>query len=537
MSESLENEIRSLRVLFWSERDPSGYGFASLADAYRRAGDLAEARELIADGLDRHPNFASGHVVAAWVARDRGDVEAARNSLERVLQLDPENVVALRELGELAQEDGREREALSYYTRLQELEPGDSAVDERVGRLRGLEGAEVGAEAEEASGEDEVVESEAVAPVADEAEAEAEVVEPPAPEEPEDFGEHEELEVLEEPVDLEEPVHEALDEPEELEELDLADAAADLTREEEGWAEEPAAEDEDEGELYTATMAELYVRQGLHARAKDVYERLLEADPENEAFRERLAEVREIVEGSPRQEEASGEVEEVWAVEDAPAGGEETGAEERSESEDEVEVLAHGAAQSPSEEIETPFAWSAETEAEGVAPTTDVTDGRTTADYFEDLLAWVPGAIPVESLAPETEAAEPESGEAHPGGAEPAAVPVESLSPEPPAPEEVGEEAVSIESLAPDALPEAEAPPTAGVVEVEEAEEVESQAVPIESLAPDVEVEERADVGAVPIESLAPDAVPEDDGGEEAGSGGDDEEMDDFQKWLNSMGR
>jgi hypothetical protein len=60
---------------------------------------------------------------------------------------------------------------------------------------------------------------------------------------------------------------------------------------------EPAAEDvevEDADAIhYTRTMAELFVRQGLHARALDILRHLLRRDPGNEVVRARVVELEE----------------------------------------------------------------------------------------------------------------------------------------------------------------------------------------------------------------------------------------------------
>ena len=50
MTEALEQEIRTLRALQSSERDPEGRVFAPLADAYRRAGRIPEAVQLLNEG-------------------------------------------------------------------------------------------------------------------------------------------------------------------------------------------------------------------------------------------------------------------------------------------------------------------------------------------------------------------------------------------------------------------------------------------------------------------------------------------------------
>ncbi|HIF21688.1 MAG TPA: tetratricopeptide repeat protein [Gemmatimonadetes bacterium] len=88
MTESLEGEIRILRSLFWSDRDPDGRGFAQLADAYRRDGDPKQAFELLGDGLDRQPDFSPGHVVATRLYLEQGLFSEAEISARRALDLD-----------------------------------------------------------------------------------------------------------------------------------------------------------------------------------------------------------------------------------------------------------------------------------------------------------------------------------------------------------------------------------------------------------------------------------------------------------------
>lgn len=91
MSQSTEQEIRRLRVLFGSDRDPEKRAFAPLADALIRRGAVHEAAALLADGLARLPDFATAHVVRARLAEVQGDREAIASAVFRVLELDPGN--------------------------------------------------------------------------------------------------------------------------------------------------------------------------------------------------------------------------------------------------------------------------------------------------------------------------------------------------------------------------------------------------------------------------------------------------------------
>jgi len=123
VSESLEQEIRTLRSLYWSERDPEGRAFAPLADAYLRAGETKEALDLLTDGTTRHPGFSSGHVVAARLFLQQGMLSEAELSARRVLELDAENVVALESLAQVLQATGASEEAARLAATLAELDP------------------------------------------------------------------------------------------------------------------------------------------------------------------------------------------------------------------------------------------------------------------------------------------------------------------------------------------------------------------------------------------------------------------------------
>ena len=94
MPDSLKDEIRILSRSFRSERDPDGRAFAPLADAYLRSGDVAKAEEVVREGVARLPDFATGHLVAARIARARGDLQRTRAHADRVISLDPGNALA-----------------------------------------------------------------------------------------------------------------------------------------------------------------------------------------------------------------------------------------------------------------------------------------------------------------------------------------------------------------------------------------------------------------------------------------------------------
>lgn len=491
MTASLEQEIQTLREIQGSEHDPEGRVFVHLADARRRNGELDEALELLEEGLERHPEFSSAHVVAGWVHRDRGEKHEAGSAFRRVLELDEENTAALRGLGELAEARGGLNAALGWFRRLVALVPEDEEI---AGRIRTLEeqlGLDAGGELESAEAFSEL--------------DEIMVGEAPTDEERDEFARMDsvgdasdlgDILTMGEPLDEGEEVAAAEEGAAELSGPDEAEDEGHVADEAEAEGEEWEPEDGGDEEVRTKTMGELYARQGLFEKAVEVFEHLAEERPDDERLRVRLTELREKAE------------------EGAPAVGAAATAEES------VETLARemSSGEGATGDLDTPFAWEEDPRDEGFAGGEEEA-GEPISTYLGRLLTWepgdtaelpgsAPGAVPVESLAPDTEAA-----------AE--AVPIESLAPDAPTPDAAPDATpVPIESLAPDAgaaasAPEEERP----ALPLDDDEGPEPMVVMAESSGEAPGEVPGEDV--VPIESLAPDQSPPAD--------------DDFDRWLDRL--
>lgn len=74
---------RVLTAIRGRSRAPTPAETSVKADRSRREGRLQEAARLIASGLERNPNHASGHL-------EEGDLDASRRHLERALRLYPD---------------------------------------------------------------------------------------------------------------------------------------------------------------------------------------------------------------------------------------------------------------------------------------------------------------------------------------------------------------------------------------------------------------------------------------------------------------
>jgi len=135
VSDPIDQEIRILRAIFWSERDPEGRAFVPLADAYLRKGSPDEALSLLEDGLGRHPDFASAHMVAARAYRAVGARGSVHRALGSVLELDPGNASALRMKGELAESEGNTAVALTAFREALDRNPDYEDLPGRIERL------------------------------------------------------------------------------------------------------------------------------------------------------------------------------------------------------------------------------------------------------------------------------------------------------------------------------------------------------------------------------------------------------------------
>jgi len=83
------------------QSDPASIAFAALAEEYRRAERYDEAIDTCKAGLVRHPSYLSAHVTLGRAYIEVGRLRDAREELEYVLKLAPENLAAIRGLAEI----------------------------------------------------------------------------------------------------------------------------------------------------------------------------------------------------------------------------------------------------------------------------------------------------------------------------------------------------------------------------------------------------------------------------------------------------
>lgn len=108
--------------------DPSSLVFLQLGEALRRRGDLDVALLVALRGVERHPQLADAHDLAARVAADRGDLDRAVAEWETVLQYAPDHIGARKGLGFVCFQLGRLADAAAHLGVALAANPADASL-------------------------------------------------------------------------------------------------------------------------------------------------------------------------------------------------------------------------------------------------------------------------------------------------------------------------------------------------------------------------------------------------------------------------
>jgi tetratricopeptide (TPR) repeat protein len=306
-------------ISFWTEiqrfedmlvADPRSLSFAPLSELYRKLGLLDDAVSVAKKGCELHPEYAGGFFALGSAYFDKGLKNESRTALERVVRLSPENLRAQKLLGQLyveAGETGLAQRALEQVLQqnpedsesallLQSL-PATTQVEAEELDDEFLEDLEIIEDLEELEELSEVPAAAGSASSPRQAPLVAELPEAPDMLDFPDFheiAEPPELPVAPETLQFPEfpeaaeisqviEVTTALQGPEELAEFDELEEFVELAAPAQYPARDP---------LTTPTLAELYVSQGFIGQAVAIYQELIAADPGNQPYRLRCAELK-----------------------------------------------------------------------------------------------------------------------------------------------------------------------------------------------------------------------------------------------------
>jgi len=119
------DRLRELQQKF--DENPRRY-FAPLANEYRKGGQPKRAIEICRAHLAQMPGHMSGQIVYGQSLYEASEFDEAKQVFGRALALDPENLIALRSMGDMSLQAGDTTEARNWYTRLLDADPKDTAV-------------------------------------------------------------------------------------------------------------------------------------------------------------------------------------------------------------------------------------------------------------------------------------------------------------------------------------------------------------------------------------------------------------------------
>src|SRR5688572_11078007 len=127
--------------------------FAPLANEYRKAGDLDRAIEICRAHLPQQPGHMSGHIVYGQALYESRQLDEAKTVFEAALALDPENLIALRHLGDIARDSSDPATARTWYLRVLDADPRNDEVAAMLAELDAQPAAETaGVPPQEADG-------------------------------------------------------------------------------------------------------------------------------------------------------------------------------------------------------------------------------------------------------------------------------------------------------------------------------------------------------------------------------------------------
>jgi len=118
------------------EENPKGTSFAPLAELYRKDGQHDKALEVLRIGLESNPNHIPGNIVLGRCCLDLKQDPEAEAAFGKALELDSENVIALKALAEICERSGRLDAAEQWLGQLVQVDPSNDDARDQLGRVQ-----------------------------------------------------------------------------------------------------------------------------------------------------------------------------------------------------------------------------------------------------------------------------------------------------------------------------------------------------------------------------------------------------------------
>lgn len=106
-------------------KDPDSKLFVPLAEEYRKAGLVDDAINLLVQGLEKHPNYLSAHVLLGKIFMEKRMLAEAKNEFQKVIAIIPDNLYAHKKLADIYRELGDRKDTVSELRIILNLNPAD----------------------------------------------------------------------------------------------------------------------------------------------------------------------------------------------------------------------------------------------------------------------------------------------------------------------------------------------------------------------------------------------------------------------------
>lgn len=242
MSKPVSADALLTRIALYAEiltKDPRSTIFVQMSDAYRKLGMSVDALRIAEEGIAKVPNFAPGYVALGKAFFQLGDVPQARKAFEDAHRIVPRDLQIAKGLALVCQSGGDLEGALALVRKALEFKPSDTSLLS----LRQILEVSVDAQCVESGAPDAVQNQNQV------------------------------------------PVNRSSVSATVFQEEDVPERVADETVSRE---KDDTASLKDAAPIATATLADIYIRQGLFDKALKVYQDLLRVDPNNSELLKRV---------------------------------------------------------------------------------------------------------------------------------------------------------------------------------------------------------------------------------------------------------
>ncbi len=118
------------------EKDPKSKLFVPLAEEYKKAGDMEMAIHVLTEGLKNNPGYVTAKAFLGRLLFEKGDLAAAKKEFEEVVKAIPDNLLAQRKLGDIYALQDNNVGAISHYSIALSLNPRDEEVISLVADLK-----------------------------------------------------------------------------------------------------------------------------------------------------------------------------------------------------------------------------------------------------------------------------------------------------------------------------------------------------------------------------------------------------------------